>query len=308
MEYSEEKHICDYCGEEAHYHFKNGKWCCSKSTSSCKAMKEKFSNLATKQWSRLKKDYGIKYKKDIPKEAQIKNNNLNEQGICFYCGQKAEYKLKCGKWCCQKRPNMCPAIRAKNSQSNKNRIKEGKSHSAWNKGLPAWNKGLTKQTDQRIKQRGITLKKRYKNKEIISPNLGKKLWSEEDKKRISQHRKQYLNQHPEKVPYLLNHSSKISYPERYFKYVFNKENINLNYHLQVGRYQLDFYNEDLKKYIQIDGQSHYTDKKTIKIDEERTQYLKELGWEGIRIRWKEYKRMTLDDRKQTISNIKNFLS
>lgn len=306
MEYSEEKHICDYCGEEAHYHFKNGKWCCSKSTSSCKGLRKKLSKIATQQWKELKQK-GIKFKEDIPQNERVFKKDYQEH-ICYYCGaQNAQYQFKNGRWCCQDKVNKCPAIRQKNSQKNKIR-QRSEEFKLNRKPRKAWNKGLTKETSKSIKAHSDTLKRKYKTGQLIAHNLGKKLWSEEDKKRISQHRKQYLNQHPEKVPYLLNHSSKISYPERYFKYVFNKENINLNYHLQVGRYQLDFYNEDLKKYVQIDGQSHYVDKKTIKIDEERTQYLKELGWEGIRIRWKEYRRMTLDDRKQTISNIKNFLS
>ena len=36
--------ICDYgCGEEAIYQFKNGKWCCSKSTNSCPFIKKELS-------------------------------------------------------------------------------------------------------------------------------------------------------------------------------------------------------------------------------------------------------------------------
>lgn len=183
---------------------------------------------------------------------------------------------------------------------------EKKKRVAWNKGLPAWNKGLTKQNNEIMKKRAQKLKNRYKTGQLVAHNKGKKIWDEENKKRISQHRKKYLEQHPQKVPYLLNHSSKISYPERYFKYIFSLEDIDLKYHLQVGRYQLDFYNEDKKKYIQIDGQSHYVDKKTIKIDQERTEYLKSLGWECIRIRWKVYKGLKLDQRKTLIQDIKKF--
>lgn len=36
--------LCEYgCGKEAKHQFKNGKWCCSKSTSSCPVIKEKIS-------------------------------------------------------------------------------------------------------------------------------------------------------------------------------------------------------------------------------------------------------------------------
>jgi hypothetical protein len=38
--------LCDYgCGQEAKYQFKNGKWCCSKKTSSCPALKKINSDL-----------------------------------------------------------------------------------------------------------------------------------------------------------------------------------------------------------------------------------------------------------------------
>lgn len=47
-------------------------------------------------------------------------------------------------------------------------------------------------------------------------------WSEEDKKRMSEKRIKYLTEHPDKVPYKLNHSSKMSYPEKkYLKMLWN---------------------------------------------------------------------------------------
>ena len=34
-------HICDYgCGQEGKYHFKNGKWCCSKTTTKCPSIRK----------------------------------------------------------------------------------------------------------------------------------------------------------------------------------------------------------------------------------------------------------------------------
>ena len=168
-----------------------------------------------------------------------------------------------------------------------------------------WNKGLTKETDERVRKRANTLKQRYKIGEII-PSFKGKHWTEEQKKHISEIRKKYLSEHPEKVPYLLNHSSKMSYPEKYFNYIITIQHINANFHLQVGKYQLDFYNQDLKKYLEIDGESHYTDKKTINIDKERTKFLFDNGWIGKRIRWSWYKKLTLEKRKQIINDIKEF--
>ena len=74
----------------------------------------------------------------------------------------------------------------------------------------AWNKGLTKETSDAMRRRSETIAKRMASGEIKPSRLGKH-WYEEDKKRISEQRKQYLKLHPDKVPYVLNHSSKKSF-------------------------------------------------------------------------------------------------
>lgn len=232
-----------------------------------------------------------------------------EKHVCYYCGNEANYQLKNGKWCCCKNYQSCPELKRKNSMSLKGRDCFGLKK--WNEmrkngEVNSWNKGLTKETSKKVAKSARTLKNRYKNNELVSSFKGKH-WSEDDKKRISKQRKKYLDEHPEKVPYLLNHSSKISYPERYFMFVFKKEKIDLEYHIQIGRYQLDFCNLEQKKYIEIDGESHYTDKKTIKIDKERTIFLENIGWRCIRIRWKDYKKLNLEERKKKIQKIKEFI-
>ena len=53
--------------------------------------------------------------------------------------------------------------------------------------------------------------------------------------------KKYYKEHPELVPYKFHHSSKESYPEKYFNELFEKENIKgfkRNYY--VDGYYLDF--------------------------------------------------------------------
>lgn len=131
-------------------------------------------------------------------------------------------------------------------------------------------------------------------------------WSKEDKKRISESCKKYYSEHPDEVGFKLHHSSKKSYPEQYFEELFIKENIDLKYHLQVDRYELDFYNKNVKKYVEIDGNQHFS-KKMIEHDIVRTEYLKELGWEGIRIIWSEYQKLSEDERHNVIENIRNFI-
>lgn len=176
----------------------------------------------------------------------------------------------------------------------------------YNKNKIVWNKGLTKEIDERVKKQSETLKNKYDSGELIHYNKDKKT-SDEVKKKISKSIKLFLLNNPDKVPYLLNHSSKISYPEQYFIKLFEKENINLKYHLQIGLYQLDFYNEELKKYIEIDGEQHYL-QKNIDKDIIRTEYLKNLGWVGMRIRWAEYKKMTNLEKNELINNIRYFLT
>lgn len=158
------------------------------------------------------------------------------------------------------------------------------------------------------------IKAKEEGKEIIMSDETKKKisWigkhhSEESKQKISKSRKKYLDNNPDKIPFKLNHSSKQSYPEKYFEELFIKENVPLKYHKQIDRYELDFYNEDLMKYVEIDGEQHYSDY-MIQHDKERNEYLKQKGWEGIRIRWSEYKKMNNDDKYKVINNIKEFIN
>lgn len=167
-----------------------------------------------------------------------------------------------------------------------------------------WNKGLTKETNDSLRKQGESVSKHWKK--FGSPNKGKKM-SDEQKKKISISRSKFLKENPDKIPYLLNHSSKISYPEQYFIELFNLEDIDLQYHKQVGLYQLDFYNEDKKLYLEIDGEQHYQEK-SIERDEKRTQNLSLKGWELImRIRWAEWKTYSEIEKKRVIEIIKDSL-
>ena len=69
---------------------------------------------------------------------------------------------------------------------------------------------------------------------------GKKL-SEEHKNKVSIGRKKYLDENPGQIPYLLNHSSKESYPEKIFRERLELEGINgWIQEYPVLRYSLDF--------------------------------------------------------------------
>lgn len=150
-------------------------------------------------------------------------------------------------------------------------------------------KGHTEETKQLMK--------------IVSSN---KRHTEASKKKISIARIKYLKEHPEKVPYRINHSSKISYPELYFSECF-ADVVNLEKEHQVGLYSLDFANVADKLYLEIDGEQHYLDDRIVESDKKRTAKLTELGWIGYRIRWSDFQRLTEDEKKRTILNIRSMM-
>lgn len=106
--------------------------------------------------------------------------------------------------------------------------------------------------------------------------------TDEHKEKISKSRKKYLNDNPGKIPYLLNHSSKESYPERLFRESLIRNNIEgWVQEYPILRYSLDFAFVDLKIDIEIDGSTHNLDN-VKKIDIERDKTLSDMGWKILR--------------------------
>ena len=170
---------------------------------------------------------------------------------------------------------------------------------------------VSKGTNQYIKAKnnGTVYSLSEESREKLSRSSKGRKHSEETKKRISEIRIKYLKEHPEKVPYLLNHYSKgDSYPEKYFEELFFKENIPLKKKKQIGIYQLDFYNEDLMVYVEIDGDQHYLDKRIVDSDIRRSKFLKDLGWKEFRIKWSDYQKLSYQDRNKIVLEIKSFLA
>ncbi len=139
----------------------------------------------------------------------------------------------------------------------------------------------------------------------LAHKISPKKHSVETKKKISESRIKYLKDNPDKVPYLLNHSSNESYPEKYFSELFEKENLNIKRYLQIGLYELDFYILDKKIDIEIDGEQHYTDKKIVESDIRRTKFLTDNGWKIFRIRWADYQRLHYTEKEKYIKEILN---
>lgn len=208
----------------------------------------------------------------------VKNEDL-ENLKCSYCGKNYDNKRSLSQH----------QLRCKD---NPNRLKPS--------GKPAWNKGLTKETDDRILKQSISVSKTLKGKSTH-------FQTETTRQKISQARKKYLSENPNKVPYLVNHSSKTSYPETYFSKVFCDQKIDLKYHLQVSKYELDFYNEEAKLDVEIDGEQHYTDKRIYDSDRNRDDFLTQLGWKIFRIRLADWKKYNEQEKQSVISNLKNLL-
>lgn len=210
-----------------------------------------------------------------------------EKFICRYCGKECKHKNSLTQH----------ELRCK---ENPNKIKSGfeiyndRGHIGYNQYTKAKKLGLPK--PQLSKQARLILSKNWKGKHL----------TDEIKQKISNSCKEYYLNNPDKIPYKLWHSSDISYPEQYFMDVFKNENINLKYHLQVGLYELDFYNEENKKYVEIDGSTHY--KENVKaIDKRKDDYLNSLGWHGIRIKWDEFKKLSYEEKHKIIIDIKTFV-
>lgn len=147
------------------------------------------------------------------------------------------------------------------------------------------------------------------SKSRISEKAHQRKHSAETKKKLSEYRKKYLEEHPEKAPYLLNHYSKgPSYPEIYWIDLIRKENLDLSYHKQIGLYELDFFNEDKKIDLEIDGEQHYSDNRIVESDQRRTLYLESLGWKIIRVRWSEWQKKTAEEKHYFVEELRDIMN
>lgn len=166
--------------------------------------------------------------------------------------------------------------------------------------------GVSEATLTRASKKGTFKSRSNKEGNELACKQGKRKfsWSEEGKQRISKSRKKFLEENPDKVPYLLNHSSKgPSYPEQYFIEVFKNRNIDIVYHHRVGTYQLDFALVNIKIGIEIDGEQHYVDKKIVIHDKKRYNFLSNEGWKILRVRWKDFKKLTFEEKVKYIDDL-----
>lgn len=205
-------------------------------------------------------------------------NLVNINWVCRHCGKscKNDNSLR-------NHERLCPSNTTRNYVS-------------YTIGHVAWNRGLTKDTDARVKQYGETYSSRVKEGIITMAMTGKHHSGETKAKMSESHKKQWTN--GESI-FATAREHRRSYPEEYFAGIF--DDAKQNYH--VLRYFLDFAWPDKKIYAEVDGEQHYT-KQGILHDTERTNMLESIGWKCIaRIRWKDFKRMSDEQKKMFIETL-----
>lgn len=141
--------------------------------------------------------------------------------------------------------------------------------------------------------------------EMISLANKKRIIPDDVRKKISESRKRYLEEHPDQVPYKLNHKSKgESYPEKYFREWLEKENISFEQEYHFGVYSFDFLINNFID-LEIDGSQHYADGRIRKSDEKRDKRAKENGFIVYRINWPKYQQ--LEDKEKFLLELKQFI-
>ena len=147
------------------------------------------------------------------------------------------------------------------------------------------------------------------NASTLSQKLKPRKVSDETKKKISESRIKYLKENPDKVPYLLNHYSKgESYPEEYFDKIFKKYKLEYVKQLQISIYQLDFAFIEKGLNIEIDGEQHYLDGRILESNKRKDLYLKENGWEVLRIRWSDYQKIEKINKIKYINELIDYIN
>lgn len=168
--------------------------------------------------------------------------------------------------------------------------------------------GLSALTIDRAKKNGKFKTRNMSEANKLSNIKFPRTHTEETKKKISESRKKYLKENPDKVPYLLNHYSKgESYPEKYFQSIFEKNDLNYKRYLQISIYNLDFAFVDKGIDLEVDGDQHVLDKKIVKSNNERDEFLSNNGWNVIRILWSDYQRMKKDEKIKYVNELIDYI-
>lgn len=170
------------------------------------------------------------------------------------------------------------------------------------KGKISHKKGKTKYTDESIKRGAEKLKEKYASGELIPFWRDKKL-SEEHKQKISDTAKRDYKNGTRLVNWKHEtYITEIIFMQYIDAYINNK---NYIHHKRFGKYEADFTWVELRKIIEIDGDQHYRTDKRVLRDKNKDELLNQLGYEVLRIRWKNFnnnKKYWIDIAKQFIDD------
>jgi len=182
---------CDYgCGQEAKYQFKNGKWCCSKYSSRCPALKNKYNN------------------RKIQKKERIENSGY----ICEYgCGKEAHYFHKTPKkWCCEEYVQQCESRKANLTDKEKRlrylkNLERAKNYNRKKSEDPEYKKEVARKyrekyhSDKEYREKKIKRRKeRYKEnpeKELIKV----KEWQSKNKDKVDAINKEWQSKNKDRL-------------------------------------------------------------------------------------------------------------
>lgn len=161
----------------------------------------------------------------------------------------------------------------------------------------------------KLKEKGyINLDRTRKDsmKSSAKKRKGKPL-SEETKRKISESRKRWIAENPDKSPYIVSHKSRgETYPEKYFREWLEKENIPFQQEYRFKLYAFDFLvNERVD--LEIDGDQHKNDKRIIEHDIKRDAKSKDAGFIVYRIMWSNYQKLSQCEREIFLCELKSFL-
>ena len=288
--------LCEVCGKEHDGSYGSGRFCsynCKQKYASVKGAskggqisKQRFGKKCKCNFCNIEFDTKLTLKKHLPNcEKRLKYNSLSYNNWkCTYCNEtfRTRSLLQLHRLDSHKEDHHVGGNRESNHVDGFCRY--------------CGHKSSTKS--------GLSLHEKYCSENPNRLFRESRPLTEEEKKKISEARKKYLSEHPDKVPFKLNHSSKESYPEKYFREWLQKENIFSEREYQVGLYTLDFAWPERKIYLEIDGSQHHLDW-MIKHDEERAKKLSELGWVCIqRVYWPDYQKLNLEERKSFLLSLK----
>lgn len=147
---------------------------------------------------------------------------------------------------------------------------------------------------------------RQKSIDRVSELRSGKPLSEKHRQAVSQARRKFLEENPDKAPYRLNHSSKESYAEARFRELLEKHLITgWVQELPFSMYRLDFAFPEIKLDVEIDGATHSL-VNVAEIDRRRDEYLASQGWKVLRISATKLKRhpdLCIEELKEKIGPV-----